>query len=255
MNKGLFFIVFFVSWLSLAQSPDDLFREANNAYNKGEYARAIVYYDSVLTQGVHAAEVYYNLGNAHYKRNAIAPSILNYERALLMDPANEDVLNNLVFAQNMTLDRFTPLPESDIKQISSKLLSLTNVHGWSIIAIVSCWVAALLFFLYIKSSRSVFKRLYFTGFLLLVLGVVLSVSIALYQKDVQQNTHPAIVFAQTESFRSEPNLRAEVLLTIHEGTKVYVLENLEDWVKIKLINGAIGWIPQSSITYIRPTTE
>ena len=255
MNKGLFFIVFFVSLLSLAQSPDDLFREANNAYNKGEYERAIVYYDSILTQGVHAAEVYYNLGNAHYKRNAIAPSILNYERALLMDPANEDVRTNLVFAQNMTLDRFTPLPESDIKQISSKLLSLTNVRGWSIIAIVSCWIAALLSLLYLKSSRSVFKRLYFTGFVLLVLGVILSVSIAIYQKDVQQNTHPAIVFVQTESFRSEPNLRAEILLTIHEGTKVYVLENLEDWVKIKLINGAVGWIPHSSIAYIRPTTE
>ncbi len=255
MNKYLFSVLICASSFSLAQSPDDLFREANNAYNNGEYDRAIVYYDSILAQGIHAAALYYNLGNAHYKRNAIAPSILNYERALLLDPTNKDVRNNLAFAQNMTLDRFVPLPESDIKQMSTKLLSMTDVRGWSIVAIVSCWLAALFFFLFVKSSRSLVKRVFFTAFVLLVLGVVLSISLAMYQKNMQQNTYPAIVFIQTETFRSEPNLRAEVLLTLHEGTKVYVLENLEDWVKIRLINGAVGWIPQSSIRYIQPTAK
>ena len=101
MNKYLFSVLICASSFSLAQSPDDLFREANNAYNNGEYDRAIVYYDSILAQGIHAAALYYNLGNAHYKRNAIAPSILNYERALLLDPTNKDVRNNLAFAQNI----------------------------------------------------------------------------------------------------------------------------------------------------------
>ena len=53
----------------------------------------------------------------------------------------------------------------------------------------------------------------------------------------------------------EPNLRSEVLLTIHEGAKVFVLENVEDWIKVRLINGSIGWIPESSIAYISFAAE
>jgi SH3-like domain-containing protein len=45
-------------------------------------------------------------------------------------------------------------------------------------------------------------------------------------------------------------MRSEVLLTIHEGAKVFILESVEDWIKIRLQNGSIGWIPRSSIQRI-----
>ena len=66
-----------VSLVAFGQSPNDFFREANNAYNEGNYNRAIQYYDSISKQGVHSAELYFNLANAYYKQNAIGPSILN----------------------------------------------------------------------------------------------------------------------------------------------------------------------------------
>ena len=114
--KRISLVTLLVFFVGFGQSPEDLFREGNSAYNQGDYSRAISYYDSIASQGVHSAELYFNLANAHYKRNAVAPSILNYEKALLLDPDNAQVLNNLAFAQNMTLDRFSPLPESDIKK-------------------------------------------------------------------------------------------------------------------------------------------
>ena len=254
MKKGLF-IVFLLGYFSFAQAPEDLFRAANNAYNQGEYERAVMYYDSIHAQGVHSAELYFNLGNAHYKRNAIAPSILNYERALLLDPSNDDIRNNLVYAQNMTLDRFSPLPESDLKELSRDLLQLNDVRGWSVLSIAACWLAAIFFVFYVRSSNSTWKRVYFSAFVLLGLLIFISLASALQQKGAEENTQPAIVFSETESFRSEPNLRSEVLLTIHEGTKVYVQEALEGWVKIRLVNGAVGWIPQSSMIYIRPIVK
>lgn len=242
-------------FVCFGQSPEDLFREGNNAYNQGDYERAIVYYDSINSMGVHAVELYFNLGNAFYKQNAIASSILNYEKALLLDANNTQVLNNLAFAQNMTLDRFSPLPESDLKKATDRLLFLTSVRGWSIAVVGFIWLTALLFFLYMKSGRSGTKRLFFSGFLLTALAALLSLSFALQQKKMSEATQPAIVFAQEEDFRAEPNLRAEVLLNIHEGTKVFVQEEVEDWVKIKLKNGAIGWIPQSSIQYVSFAAE
>jgi tetratricopeptide (TPR) repeat protein len=254
MKKILFFTLF-TSLICLGQDPEDLFREGNIAYNKGDYDRAIVYYDSVSSFGVHSPELYFNLGNAYYKKNAIASSILNYEKALILDADNEQLINNLTYAQNMTLDRFTSLPESDLKKAITDLLFLTSVRGWSIVLIAVFWLAALLFFLFVSSNGSIRKRLFFSGFVVSLLLTVLALVIILQQKKSLRNTNPAIVFAQSESFRSEPNLRSEVLLTIHEGAKVFVVERVEDWIKIRLQNGSIGWIPSTSVQSISFSEE
>ena len=248
--KNILFFAFFSCLTCFGQDPEDLFREGNIAYNKGAYDRAIVYYDSVSSLGVHSPELYFNLGNAYYKKNAIASSILNYEKALLLDAGNEQLINNLVYAQNMTLDRFTSLPESELKKTTDEVVFLTSVRGWSIVLILTFWVSALLFFLFIRSNSSIRKRVFFTGFISSLLLSILTVVIILQQKSTLRNTNPAIVFVQSESFRAEPNMRSEVLLTIHEGAKVFILEGVEDWIKIRLQNGSIGWIPRSSVQLI-----
>ncbi len=245
----------FTSLICLGQDPEDLFREGNIAYNKGDYDRAIVYYDSISSFGVHSPELYFNLGNAYYKKNAIASSILNYEKALLLDADNDQLINNLTYAQNMTLDRFTSLPESELKKATTDLLFLTSVRGWTIVLVAVFWLAALLFFLFVSSNGSIRKRLFFSGFVVSLLLTVLALVVILQQKKSLRNTNPAIVFAQSESFRSEPNLRSEVLLTIHEGAKVFVVERVEDWIKIRLQNGSIGWIPSTSVQSISFSEE
>tara|TARA_B100001093_G_scaffold504790_1_gene561108 strand:+ start:269 stop:1033 length:765 start_codon:yes stop_codon:yes gene_type:complete len=253
--KKILFIMLFTSLICLGQDPEDLFREGNIAYNKGDYDRAIVYYDSISSFGVHSPELYFNLGNAYYKKNAIASSILNYEKALLLDADNEQLINNLTYAQNMTLDRFTSLPESELKKATTDLLFLTSVRGWTIVLVAVFWLAALLFFLFVRFNGSIRKRLFFSGFVVSLLLTVLALVVTLQQKKSLRNTNPAIVFAQSESLRSEPNLRSEVLLTIHEGAKVFVVERVEDWIKIRLQNGSIGWIPSTSVQSISFSEE
>jgi tetratricopeptide (TPR) repeat protein len=253
--KHILFFVLFSCLTCFGQDPEDLFRSGNIAYNKGAYDRAIVYYDSVSSLGVHSPELYFNLGNAYYKKNAIASSILNYEKALLLDADNAQLINNLAYAQNMTLDRFTSLPESELKKATADLVFLTSVRGWSMVLIAVFWLAAFLFFLFKRSNSSMLKRLFFTGFVISLLLSILTVVIILQQQNTLRNTNPAIVFVQSESFRSEPNMRSEVLLNIHEGAKVFILEDVEDWIKIKLQNGSIGWILRSSVQPIRFAKE
>ena len=245
--KHILFFALFSCLTCFGQDPEDLFRSGNIAYNKGAYDRAIVYYDSISSLGVHSPELYFNLGNAYYKKNVIASSILNYEKALLLDADNEQLINNLTYAQNMTLDRFTSLPESELKKATTDLVFLTSVRGWSIVLIAVFWLVAFLFFLFKRSNSSMLKRLFFTGFVISLLLSILTVVIILQQQNTLRNTNPAIVFVQSESFRSEPNMRSEVLLNIHEGAKVFILEDVEDWIKIKLQNGSVGWIPRSSV--------
>lgn len=87
-----------IAFLGNAQN-EAVFNRATDAYNNGDYQKAIDYYSDILDNGEHSAELYFNLGNAFYKLNEIAPSIYNYEKALLLAPNDEEIQNNLSYAK------------------------------------------------------------------------------------------------------------------------------------------------------------
>ena len=84
--------------------------QGDSAYMQNDYTTAIQIYEQLLENG-EAAEVYYNLGNSYYKTDNIAHAILNYERALILQPDNADIRANLDIARSKTIDKVTPIPE------------------------------------------------------------------------------------------------------------------------------------------------
>ena len=83
--------------------------EGDSAYVKNDYASAIQIYEALLKEG-EAAEVYYNLGNSYYTAGDIAKAILNYERAKLLAPDDEDITFNLQVANQKVVDSIQELP-------------------------------------------------------------------------------------------------------------------------------------------------
>jgi len=247
MFKLLKFIIIFNCFYVVSQSPDELFRYANKAYNDGQYERSIKYYDSIISIGQHSPELYFNLANSHYKLNSIALSILNYEKALLLNPKNKSILNNLQYSKNMMLDNFSILPQSDIEVFLNRVLNFTSTDGWAFIFIISLWFSLLLLFLFTKSSKPFSKRVLFLNSIFFLIICLATLSNAINKEMFEKNSIHAIVAINSESFRSEPNIRSEVLLTINEGTKVVIVEEVEDWVKVKLVNGNIGWVLKSNL--------
>ena len=103
MKKIVFFLlVQFVTLGAFAQEAT--IKEAEVAYTKEDYGKAIELYEGLLKTHGESAEIYYNLGNAYYKENKIAPAILNYERALLLDPGDGDIRFNLQLARQKSVD-------------------------------------------------------------------------------------------------------------------------------------------------------
>ena len=136
MKRFINIVVVFIGLYSFAQN-ETLFKEANALYNGGQYAEAIDIYNEILNSGKHSVELYFNLGNAHYKLNNIAPSIYFYEKALQLSPNDEDVKNNLAFAQNMTIDDIDIIPETGLARFLNALthyLSFDNCFKNSITA-------------------------------------------------------------------------------------------------------------------------
>ena len=229
MRMCLTLFLFLYAICLQAQDVETIFSQANKNYNLGSYEEALKGYDSIVQLGVHSSELYFNMGNAHYKLNRIAPSILNYEKAQLLDPTNEDIQHNLRFAQNMTIDVIEELPANAIALFA---------------------LACFSFVAYVQRSQSQQKRRFFALSLLLGILSLSSFGLALDKQFRDVHQLEAVIFAQTTDFRSEPNLRSEVLVQLHEGTKVIVEDQVEQWVKVRLANGTVGWLTQSDVQRI-----
>ena len=109
-----------------------LFSSANAAYKAAQYDKAIEAYSQVRAQGLENAELYYNLGNAHYKLGHTSQAILNYERALKLQPTDEDAQHNLRLVTTKIVDRVARVPQLAIVSGWQNFVHGRSAKGWSI---------------------------------------------------------------------------------------------------------------------------
>ncbi|HET8753500.1 MAG TPA: tetratricopeptide repeat protein [Salinimicrobium sp.] len=244
--KKLFYLLLFFNLGSFAQEAS-LFEQGNAAYAEGDYAEAVEKYNQILETGKTAAAVHYNLGNAHYKLNHIAPSIYHFEKALQLDPKDDDIRNNLAFAENMTIDAIEENPKIGFEKWKSSILNIFSASGWAWMGIICMLLFVGLFIAYYFSGKPSQKRLFWIlGGIFLLLSIT-SVFLGFSQKEIQENSSFAIVFAEVAEIKSEPNERGSEVFVLHEGAKVRVLEDFQEWTKIEIANGNQGWISESAI--------
>ncbi|MFS4415578.1 tetratricopeptide repeat protein [Maribacter sp. 2307ULW6-5] len=236
---------------NLFSQNSERFNQATEAYNNGDYQEAVSHYMEILESGQHSAALYYNLGNAHYKQNHIASSIYYYEKALLLSPDDAEIKNNLAFAQNMTLDAIDTLPETGWSRFYKKITGLFTFDQWAVGGIVFMALFALLFILFGYSQYSSRKRKAFIASLIALFLAVASLAFAYLEHNAFMAKQPAIVFAEEIDVRSEPNENGTVIFQLHEGTKVNLLETLNDWKRIKLTDGKTGWLPSASVKALK----
>lgn len=231
-------------------SIQDDYQKANALYNEGNYEEAITTYESILNNNNIAPDIYYNLGNAYYKNNQIPPAILNYERALKLKPDHEDALFNLKMANKKTVDKVERLPELFITNSWRNLVTSRTVSDWAYYTVALVFLALLFFIIYLLTNPVLFKKIsFYSGSFFLVLSLFCWLMASQHQR-INASSSEAIIFEPTVTIQSEPNTKAEKLFTLHEGTKVTLLEKVNDWSKIKLPNGNVGWVVSSAIEAI-----
>lgn len=251
MRITIVLLVLFLGAFSNAQESEsnelNTFKNANKAYADENYEVAIAGYNQILKSGQHSAEVYFNLGNVYYKKNEVGPAIYNYEKALQLDPENEDVLNNLRFANQMKIDSIDALPENSFGSSVDNFASSLTVDEWAYTSIVLVLITILLMILYIYAGTSGKKRLFFILTFFGIVFSVLSIVMAFYAKDHLDSEQFAIVYVEEFKTRSEPKQSSEASFLVHEGTKVEILDEFEDWYQITLANGSKAWIPKDAV--------
>ncbi|PCI94192.1 MAG: hypothetical protein COB15_14765 [Flavobacteriales bacterium] len=243
------FMTLFIIPFSFA-TPSDNFQKANAFYAEGNYEEALKEYEAIISNDNLSTDIYFNLGNCYYKIDDIPNAILNYERALKLKPDNEDALFNLKMANKRTIDKIDRLPELFIGNTWRTLVTSKTTENWAYYATGLIFLSLLFFVSYLLMQQVIIKK---TGFYagLLFFGLsMFTFLMASQHNSISQQSSEAIIFAPTTTIQSEPNENAEKLFTLHEGTKVTLLETNNDWSKIKLPNGNVGWIKSEVIESI-----
>ena len=244
--KNIFYILLFF-FGSLTAQNEKVFDQANALYNEGKFAEAIDRYEVILNTDKHSAALYFNIANAHYKLNHIAPSIYYYEKALALKPKDKDIINNLAFANNMRIDAIDNLPEVGLSRFIKKVTNSFSFNTWAKIAVGLVMLFVLFYMFYYFTYASGKKRFYFVSSVFSIVFACIALVITFYNYSVVKKQNPAVVFVQESQVKSEPNLRSDEAFVLHEGTKVQVLDTVNNWKKIKLSDGKTGWIPKSDI--------
>jgi tetratricopeptide (TPR) repeat protein len=250
MKKFVTVILLFISFLAHSQTPEKLFAEANTFYKEANFERSMGVYLAIEEQGLESSELYYNLGNCYYKLNKVAPAIYYYEKALKLDPLNEDAQFNLAFAKRMTIDAIEELPKSFLQKFSENVTEKLSFDTWALIAVNASFLASLLFLLYHFSSTSRKKLFYFNTTIFAVFVMLISVFFAFDNYDTVQINRTAIIFSAKAEIKNAPTNSSDEVFELHEGTKVIILDELDNWKKIKIADGKVGWIRDDELKEI-----
>lgn len=227
-------------------SAPELFLRANQAYDDGEYGRAIALYRELLDRGHRDGHLYYNLGNAYLRDGQLGRAVAAYRRSLARLPRDQDVHANLDFARRSVRDALTPPSPSPLIstlffwhfQMSRRELAwavvVLNALLWGLLAL---WL--------VRRGSEVLPWL-LGAVLLFLLGSAGSLLVhELWPQEV------AVVLPPEIDARSGPGTDAVVRFKLHAGTEVAVEDLSERGVRIALPDGQRAWVERDQVEIVR----
>ena len=234
----------------MAQTSAERWEVGNKAYIEGNYDKAIEEYTAILDGGEYSMKLYYNLANAYFKTGAMGKAILYYNKALRIAPSQEDIRHNLALAEAQTKDRIAVIPEFFLNRWLRTMRNSMSCTAWSVLSLV--WLGVMLAFglLFLLASRIRWRKVGFYGALCAFVLFVATTSFAVSSRNDMLSHSEAIVMGTAISVKSSPDRSATDLFVLHEGTKVKVLTEVDEWVEVVIADGKKGWTLRSNIETI-----
>ena len=223
---------------------------ADEAYLKGDYQQAIKDYESLLKNG-ESADLYFNLGNAYFRTDDITRAIINYERAHMLSPGDNDIQFNLQFARSKTIDKLTPESEMFFVGWYQSLVNFTSVDRWAKMAVVSIILVLTLLLLYLFADNITLRKVGFFGAVAFLLLFIFANIFAYQQKRQLENRNGAIVVSSSVSIYKSPADNADTPFVLHEGTRVDITDrSIKGWREVRIADGREGWLHENTIEEI-----
>lgn len=222
--------------------------DAAEKYKSGAYEEAETAYYRILNNNVESPELYYNLGNAHYKQQEWAASIWAYKSGLRLAPDSEDLQYNLRVAEKQLVDDITPLPTFFLTSWWHGFVSLLSPTMWAIGAILCMWIGGYCMWQFLLKQPS--QRSSFATGMVLVFGFAVLMCAAGFGSHSLASQQEVVVYASTTHIKSEPNTRSSTLFSLHEGTAAQILSTESNWFEIRIADGNVGWVPAGDVKVV-----
>src|SRR5438876_6535129 len=236
-------VLWLVSGPFLMAQPAAQFAKANQEYAAGNFKSAIADYEELVRSGQDTPNVFYNLGNAYFRQNSFGHAILNYERALALEPHHPETQANLRIARDeaRALELRPSWPE--------RYLRFATVNQYSIAAAVVFWVAAFSITGLILSRHRSAGLITLSAFSLAIFGL-LAVAILWIDHAGKDRTLAIVTSKETEA-RVATADNANRVLALPPGSQIKIVQQRGDWVYATLPNNLNGWIPAKSAELVR----
>lgn len=242
-----FLLTVFLSGNLFASQADELMKQGNNFYQKKEYEKAIAAYQLLADEGYQGVSLFYNLGNSYYRDGKLGYAILNYEKALRISPNDDDVQHNLAIANARTVDKIDTLPKFFLFQWWESLLALLTVTGWTYLSYIFYILVLLSVGIYFFARNNKLQRYSFFGGFAFSIMLILSIILLIVNLNRELNIKQGIIIKPVISVKLSPDPNSNDAFVIHEGLKVQLEDRVDSWVKIRLHDGKIGWLPKEDV--------
>ena len=234
--------------------------QADSAYNREDYRAAIDLYRAAIAADGPSTVVYYNPGNAYYRNDNIGKAVVAYERALRIDPTNDQARQNLSFVRSRIQDR----PEDDSTFLANLHRSIRNsmhANGWAVAALVIFALLLGAVALYIFAPGVTLRKTGFFGGVVLVFVFIYALVLARDSAAHARSHESAVVVVPMTQLSSVPRAAASGdnrVVPIHEGTTVEIVDSVATpddpaspmWYFVEINNSTRAWLRSADVERI-----
>lgn len=232
-------------------------QQADSAYNKKNFQDALYYYQAAAEKDGVSSDLYYNMGNTYYRLGDLGHAVLNYRRALALDPSNEEARLNLEFVRTKITDK----PEDDstfLRNVHFKIVSWMSpdAWAWTSMGVFALMIGLIAIYLFAPSVNA--RKVGFFGAFVMLFIFIYTLYVAWSSANAYNGNGRAVVTAPVTNLRSTPassNSSADKVVPIHEGTELIILDSLATpddpkvplWYDVKINNTSRAWLPAADV--------
>lgn len=233
-----------------ASGIDEVMDKANHHYRNGDFNSAIEQYEKLISEGYQGASLFYNLGNSYYRTGKLGYAILYYEKALKLSPNDEDIKHNLALANSRTIDKLDTLPKFFLFEWWESFLAFFSTQTWIILTLIVYLIFLILVAFYFFAGQIINPRVSFFSSTVILFFLILLVSVVAVKLNRESKRIEAVIIENSIVVKLSPDKQGKDGFVIHEGSKILLEEQIDEWKKIRLPDGKVGWVKENQIAVI-----
>lgn len=223
-----FLLLSLIILISSSLFGNEALNEANELYKNELYDEARLAYKNIIADdNTFSSTLYFNLASSYAMIGRKGQAVLWYERALRINPFDKDINRALEF---MTSEKN-----------NYPLLMFLN-YLFVLIFIILFTLSVLFFILYTKSKnrKHLFMKLFLPMFALSIMFFATVLFI-----NGKKNTEYLVVVNDSNMYEGA-SLSNQSSMPINEGSKLFLIDENENWFYVRNSLGIIGWIEKGS---------